>query len=292
MAEAGSNMDTSSSVTSVNTEEDIEERPAVSNCREAYLRLIDDHMSMDTLGNFEHRLELLRKSSFFIDIVPKKILFGLQYVQNISTMLLLDPARFKQMKEIGREQTVMQLFLLEKYLEELKRSRAELVEMVPSNDREFSLTKQGTLDQNVSGLKDLVDNFKYMLVSGPLYIKNKLISPTTFHHLPSLRMFLNTKGPVMFDRSESMAFDNWTFLSWHVSGHRLLTDSFEVHFQQLNLQSNEEAHSGVHTVEGNTLHIDNLLPEKTYQFSIRRTKTCNQVYDEWCDIITLITREI
>lgn len=292
MAEAGNNMDTSSSVTSVNTEQDKEERPVVSNCRKTYLRLIDDHMSMYTLRNFEHRLKLLRKSYFFIDIVPKKILFGLQYVQNISTMLLLDPARFKQMKEIGRDQTVMQLFLLEKYLEELKRSRAEVVEMVPSNDQEFSLTKQRTLHKNVSGLKDLVDNFKYMLVPGPLYIKNKLISPATFHHLPPLRMFLNTKGPVMFDRSKSMAFDNWTFLSWHVSGHRLLTDSFEVHFQQLNVQSNEEAHSGLYTVEGNMLNIDNLLPGKTYQFSIRRPKTCNLVYDEWCDIITLNTREV
>ncbi|XP_077316552.1 fibronectin type III domain-containing protein 11-like [Lithobates pipiens] len=290
MAEAASNNDISSSVTTVKTEQDEEEPPAVSRFRKTYLKLIDDHMSMATLRYFEDRLELLRKSSFFIIIVPKKVLFGLQYVQTISTMLLLDPERFRRMKEIGTDQTVMQLFLLEKYLEELKKSRAELVEMVPSNDREFSLTKQETLYQHVSGLKGLLDNFKYLLVSGPLYIKHQLISPTRFHHLPSLRMFLNTKGPVMFDRLESMAVENWAFLSWHVSGQRLLTDdSFEVRFQQLKVQSSEVAHSGVYTVEDNTLNIDNLLPQKTYMFSIRRTKTCKLVYDEWCDVITLST---
>ncbi|XP_040186657.1 fibronectin type III domain-containing protein 11-like [Rana temporaria] len=283
-------MDTSISVTSVNTEQDEGERlAAVFNYQKAYLKLIDDHLCMATLKDFEDRLDLLRKSNFFITILPKKTFTGLEYVK---TELLLHPQRYKHMKEMGTDQTKMQLFLLEKYLEEMKERRSELVEMVQANEGEFSLTKQQTLNQDLSGLGKLVNDFQNMSVRGPLHIKHQLIVTTTFHHLPSLKLFLNTKRPVTFHRSESMAFDNWTFLSWHVSGHRLLTDSFEVHFQQLNLQSNEEAHSGVYTVEGNTLNIDNLLPEKTYQFSIRRTKTCNQVYDEWCDIITLSTREV
>ncbi|XP_073462474.1 fibronectin type III domain-containing protein 11-like [Aquarana catesbeiana] len=292
MAEAARSNDMSSSVTSVKTERDEEEPPAVSKFRKSYLKRINDHMSKATLRSFRDRLELLRKSSFFIIIVPKKVLFGLQYVQT-TTMLRLDPERFKRMKELGADQAVMQLLLLEKYLEELKRIKAELVETVPSNDNEFTLTKQESLFKCVWELKGFLNNFKYMLLYGPLYIKHQLISPATLRHLPSLRMFLSTKGPVTFDRSESMAFDHWAFLSWHVSGKRLLTgDSFEVSFQQLNVQPNEVAHSGMYTVKDNALNIDNLLPEKTYKFSIRRTKTCNLVYDKWCDAITLSTREI
>ncbi|XP_073463468.1 fibronectin type III domain-containing protein 11-like [Aquarana catesbeiana] len=287
MAEATSNNDTSSSVISVETEQDEGEPPAVFNCRKACLKLIDDHLCVATLKDLEGWLDLLRKSSFFISILPPKTLVGPEY---INTMLLVDPQRYKHIKEMGTDQTKLQLFLLQKYLEEMKKSRTELVEMVQSNEGEFSLTKQETFSQYLSELKQIVNDFRNMLVPGPLHIKHQLISSTAARHLPFLRLFLKTKGPVIFDRFGSAAFDNWAHLSWHVSGQRHLTDSFELRFQQINVPANEVAHSGEFIVEDSTFKIYILLPDKTYEFSIQRTKASNLVYDEWHDVITLSTR--
>ncbi|XP_077316550.1 fibronectin type III domain-containing protein 11-like [Lithobates pipiens] len=260
---------------------------AVTTCRKAYLKLIDDHLCMATLKDLEDWLDLLRKSYFFISILPPKTLVGPEYV---NTMLLVDPQRYKHIKEMGTDQTKLQLFLLQKYLEEMKKSRTELVEMVQSNEGEFSLTKQETLNQYLSELKKNINEFRNILVPGPLCIKHQLISSTADHHLPSLRLFLKTKGPVIFDRFGSAAFDNWAHLSWHVSGLRNLTDSFELRFQQINVPENEVAHSGEFIVENHTFKIHILLPDKTYEFSIKRTKASNLVYDEWHDVITLSTR--
>ncbi|XP_040195396.1 fibronectin type III domain-containing protein 11-like [Rana temporaria] len=269
-----------SSMTSVKSKQDKEERPAVFN----YLKLIDNHLCMTMREHFE---DVLRKIHFYIKIQPKKISIR---QQNVKTLLLLDPRRLEHLKEMGRDQVMTKMFLLENYLEEMRKSPSELVDMVQSNQGEFSLTKQETINESLSGLNKLVNNFNNMSVHEQLHFKHQLISPTAVRHPPSLRLFLYFKRPVMFDRLESTAFDDWANLSWHVSGHQHLTDGFDLRFRQINVPENEEADSGVIILDGNTFMIHFLLPEETYKFSIGRTNVSNTVYDEWRDVFTLTTR--
>ncbi|XP_040195398.1 fibronectin type III domain-containing protein 11-like [Rana temporaria] len=281
------------------------EHPAVLH----YHKFIDRQLCTTMLEHFEDRLDLLRKSHFYIKIQPKKISIRRQ---NIKTLLLLDPRRLEHLKEMGRDQVMIKMFLLENYLEEMRKSCSELVDMLQSNQGEFSLTKQETINESLSGLlscifggtaplfnpfgrmftaikkkKKLVNDFKNMSVHDQLHFKHQLISPTEVRHHPSLRLFLNFKQPVMFDRVKSRAADDWANLSWQVSGRQHLTESFDLHFRQINTPPHVEADSGLINVDGNKFKIEFLLPQETYEFTIRRTKESHTVHDEWCDVLTL-----
>ncbi|KAM5135812.1 fibronectin type III domain-containing protein 11 [Mantella aurantiaca] len=285
MARTTINSDLLVNPTSVKTERD----DALFYSPKYILKFINKNLNPIALKDFETRVELLGKSSFFITILPKQIFWGQNYMQPIDTFQLLDLQRFQRVKKTGRDQTRMQLFLLQEYLKQLKKRRNEVLELIEAKNRESNVIEQDNMFRYVLELRELLDNLRTMLVPGPLHIKYQLIPCAAVFRFSPLQLFLNTKGPVMFNRVESTAFYNWAFLSWCVSGQQSLNDSFELCFLQLNVPSNEMAHNGVHTVTDNTFQVNDLLPEKTYEFSIRRTKACNVVYDEWCDVITLIT---
>ncbi|XP_018411886.1 PREDICTED: uncharacterized protein C20orf195 homolog [Nanorana parkeri] len=292
MAQATSKSDLSAATTSVKIQLDEGELTAGFSFKEAIAEFLNKNLNKDALKSFEARVEILRKSSFFITIQPKKILLSQQNTMHyVNIFQVVDPQRFQRMKTIGTNQTKIQLFILQEYLEQLKNCQRELVELVQSKNGEFSLAIQKDPVQYLSELSELLNNFKNMLTPGPLHLKHQLIPHVPVRQIPPLRLILKTKGPVTFDRKVATAFDNWAFLSWHVCGQRHLTDSYELCFQQLNVPSNEVAHSGIHIISSNTFKIYNLLPEKLYEFSIRRTEAFNLVYDEWRDVITLSTGE-
>lgn len=290
MAQATSKSDLWGTTASLKTQQDEGELPAVFNFKDAMSEFLNKNLNKDALKSFEARVEILRKSSFFITILPKKILLNQHNtVHYVNIFQVVDPQRFHRMKKIGTNQTKIQLFLLQEYLEQLKNCQRELVELVQSNNGELLLSNRKDPVQYLSELSELLNNFKNMLTPGPLHLKHQLIPHVPVRQVPPLRLILKTKGPVTFDRKVATAFDNWAFLSWHVCGQRHLTDSYELCFRQLNVPSNEVAHSGVHIISSNTFKIYNLLPGNLYEFSIRRIEAFNLVYDEWRDVITLST---
>ncbi|XP_072270421.1 fibronectin type III domain-containing protein 11 [Pyxicephalus adspersus] len=259
---------------------------AIFKDKQAFLKILNKKLSKGILENLETQLEQLKNSSFFISVLPKEIVVG---QQNISIFRLLDPKRLESMKKMSADLTKIQLCLLQEYLEQLKKNRRELVELVQLNNRDFSLKKHKAPIQYVSEISELLYNFKNMLEPGQLHIKHRLMPHAAVSYVPPLTLLLRNKGPVIFDQEESTAYDNWAFLSWHVSGQRHLTDSYELCFQQIDVPTHKVPHSGVYIVTHSTFKICNLLLEKTYKFSIRRVKACNLVYDEWYDVITMST---
>ncbi|MEE6506461.1 hypothetical protein FKM82_007680 [Ascaphus truei] len=259
------------------------------------LDFLNRKLSAALLRRHQTRVQLLRKCSYYIEILPKHLALGDQnhLMLPITMFQLIDPWKFQRMKKMGTSQTEIQLLLLGYLLEQLQRGRAALVEMVESFETASFLSEWDAVSQRLSELTGLLDNFLSLLVPGQLHIKHRLVSDFGSVKIPLIWLVLRTKTPVAFDRRQSVAHEDWVSLTWHSLGqqHHHQVEKYELGCKLQELRTAQEAaHGETITVSANSFEIHNLLPDRLYEFSVRRSETYTLVYEAWHDTITLQTQ--
>lgn len=257
------------------------------------LEFLHSDLSLHLLRRHRKRIELLKKCSYYVEILPKHLALGDQNPLVLPTTMfqLIDPWRFQRMKKVGTIQTKIQLLLLADLLEELERGREELVHFLENYDMTTFLSRWDTIKQRLSSLSDQMDYFLALLVPGRLYVKHRLVSDVGITKIPHIRLVLSTKLPVMFDRRESVAYEDWVSLKWFVTSQQPQLEQYELRFKLLEPRTPQErVHCGIMPVTSNTCEIHNLLPDRLYRFTVKRAETYTLVYEQWHDSILLKTK--
>ncbi|XP_053098528.1 fibronectin type III domain-containing protein 11 [Hemicordylus capensis] len=257
------------------------------------LEFLHSDLSLHLLKRHHKRIELLKKCSYYIEILPKHLALGDQNHLMLPTTMfqLIDPWRFQRMKKVGTIQTKIQLLLLSDLLEQLERGREELVHFLETYDMMTFLSRWDLVKKRLSSLSEQMDNFLAMLVPGRLYVKHRLVSDVGVTKVPHIRLVLSTKMPVMFDRKESVAHEDWVSLKWFVTSQQPQLEQYELRFKLLEPRTPQErVHCGIMPVTSNTCEIRNLLSDHLYRFTVKRAETYTLVYEQWYDSITLKTK--
>ncbi|XP_003462845.1 fibronectin type III domain-containing protein 11 [Cavia porcellus] len=249
-------------------------------------------LSPHLLKRHHARMQLLKKCSYYIEILPKHLALGDQNSLMLpNTMFqLIDPWKFQRMKKVGTAQTKIQLLLLGDLLEQLDRGRLELDSLLESPDPRPFLAGWGLVEQRLVDLSATMDNFLAMMVPSRLHIKHRLVSDIRATKIPHIRLMLSTKMPVMFDRKESVAHWDWVSLRWFVTVQPAVPEQFELRFKLLEPRTQQECmQCGVIPVAACTFEVHNLLPNRTYKFTVKRAESYTLVYEPWRDSLTLQT---
>ncbi|XP_030389318.1 fibronectin type III domain-containing protein 11 [Gopherus evgoodei] len=257
------------------------------------LEFLHSDLSLHLLKRHHKRIELLKKCSYYIEILPKHLALGDQNHLMLPTTMfqLIDPWRFQRMKKVGTVQTKIQLLLLTDLLEQLEQGREELVHFLETYDMVTFLTRWDLVKQKLSNLSELMDNFLAMLVPGRLYVKHRLVSDVGATKIPHIRLVLSTKMPVMFDRKESVAHEDWVSLKWFITSQQSQPEQYELRFKLLEPRAQQERiQCGIMPVTSNMCEIRNLLSDRSYRFTIKRAEAYTLVYEQWRDTITLKTK--
>ncbi|XP_054836440.1 fibronectin type III domain-containing protein 11 [Eublepharis macularius] len=257
------------------------------------LEFLCSDLSLHLLKRHHKRIELLKKCSYYIEILPKHLALGDQNHLMLPTTMfqLIDPWRFQRMKKVGSIQTKIQLLLLSELLEQLERGREELVQFLETYDVMTFLSRWDVIRQRLSSLSEQMDHFLALLVPGRLHIKHRLVSDVGVTKIPHIRLVIITKMPVMFDRKESAAHLDWVSLRWFVSSQQPQVEQYELRFKLLEPRApQDKIHCGIMAVTSNTCEIHNLQPDRLYRFTIKRAEIYTLVYEQWRDSILLKTK--
>ncbi|XP_007952889.1 fibronectin type III domain-containing protein 11 [Orycteropus afer afer] len=261
--------------------------------RTALREFLTSALSAQLLRRHHARMELLHKCSYYIEILPKQLALGDPNSQVLpGTMFqLIDPWKFQRMKKVGTAQTKIQLLLLGDLLEQLARGRAQLDALLHSPDPRPFLAGWGRVERRLADLSAAMDNFLAMMVPGRLYVKHRLVSDIGATKVPHIRLMLSTKMPVMFDRKESVAHQDWVSLRWFVTVQPTVPERFELCFKLLEPRTQQECtQCGLIPVAACTFDVHNLLPNRAYKFTIKRAESYTLVYEPWRDSLTLHTK--
>uniref|UniRef100_A0A673W7G0 DUF5581 domain-containing protein n=1 Tax=Salmo trutta TaxID=8032 RepID=A0A673W7G0_SALTR len=111
-----------------------------------------------------------------------------------------------------------------------------------------------------------------LLMSGQQHIKHRLISETGKAKMPQIHLRLSVKMPRKFDTS--------------------LADSpreqFEICYKLLQLTNMEEGNQlGTVTCDSFCIQVNNLLAQRCYEFTVKRTDACCLVNGFWKDTMVL-----
>lgn len=261
--------------------------------RNALREFLTCDLSAQLLKRHHARMELLRKCSYHVEILPKHLALGDQnpLVLPSTVFQLIDPWKFQRMKKVGTAQTKIQLLLLGDLLEQLDRGRAELDALLESPDPRPFLAGWALVERRRADLSAVMDSFLALMVPGRLHIKHRLVSDVGATKIPHIRLMLSTKMPVMFDRKESVAHQDWVTLRWFVTVQPAVPEQFELRFKLLDPRTQQEhLQRGLVPVAACSFEVHNLLPNRVYKFTVRRAESYTLVYEPWQDSLTLQTR--
>eukprot|EP00062_Callorhinchus_milii_P002799 gi/632939402/ref/XP_007909918.1/ PREDICTED: uncharacterized protein C20orf195 homolog [Callorhinchus milii] len=256
------------------------------------LQFLGQNLNADLLRRYKTRFELLKKCSYYIDVLPKYLTLGDQsQLQPEVLYQLIDPGKFLRMKKIGTNQVKIQLLLLKEYLSELKCGREELKIITKISDVTMFLLHWNTTCARLGLLSNTLKNFISILIPSKLHVKHHLTSDAKSNKIPQLRLVLRTKMPVVFDRKESVASQNSVALKWFILGEPALHEQYELKYKlvESNCCSGKDR-CGVVAVTSNNAEISDLLPDSSYEFTIARAENYAVVYSIWCDALILKTK--
>uniref|UniRef100_A0A8C3C9R6 Fibronectin type III domain containing 11 n=1 Tax=Cairina moschata TaxID=8855 RepID=A0A8C3C9R6_CAIMO len=258
------------------------------------LQFLQSNLSPQLLEHHLKKVELLKKCYYYIEVMPSRIILRDQNHVLISTDIfqIIDPWRLQRMKKVARTQTEIQLVLLTDLLEQLQRGREELVCYVETSNVITFLSKWDSAMQKLSDLSELMNKVLSLQVPGKLHAKHRLVSHADIKgtRIPNIKLFLSTKMPVVFDRKESVAHKNWAHLKWFTENQESPLEQYELHFRLLKHGTQTElGQRGIVAISSNTCVVCDLLPDRSYEFTIRRAETYTLVYETWHDTIILTT---
>lgn len=263
--------------------------------RKVVLRFLHSSLSFHHLQHYQNKVELLKKSCFYLEVEPKHVNVRDQnHVTHRTDILqLVDPCQFQRMRKVAKDQTEIQLTLLTELLGQLEHGREELSYYVKNYDMKTFLSQWNLIMQRLTQLSTFLENLLSLQTPGKLHVKHHLVSHTNLRgtRLPDIRLSICTKMPLIFDRSESYACKDWAKLKWFTENQESYLEQCELHIKLLTNESqNELGYSRIQPVTPDTCTVGGLQPGRSYEFAIRRSNAHTFVSGKWYDSIVLTTK--
>ncbi|MBN3285923.1 FND11 protein, partial [Polyodon spathula] len=255
---------------------------------------IGSQLSSAALRRYKVRVDIMKKCSHYMDVMWKDLSFGDQNYMTTSTMFhLIDPWKFQQMKKIGTTQIKIKLHLLEEFYKEIKHGKEQLETILRTYDMATFSSEWESIQERLVHVTKVLSDFNSVLMPGKLHTKHRLISDMGHTKIPHIRLAVNVKMPVVFDKKESHSSQKSAMLTWYIEGQSTLhpPEQFEVRYKLITPTTLEEGSQfGTISVSSFSIEIGNLLPEKSYEFTIKRAETYCLIYGFWNDTIVLKTK--
>lgn len=261
------------------------------------LQFLRHYLSPQHLQQYQHHIKLLKTSCFYFDVEPKHVMVTHpnNVVHHTDIFQLINPYQFLRMKNLGKMQTEVQLSLLTALLEQLERGREELSSYVQTYDMVTFLSRWDLIMRRMAKLTKFVEKLIFFQMPGKLYVKHRLVFPLEVDLsstvLPNISLSLYTKTPPIFDRKESVAFNDWARLKWFTESEEPGDELYELHMELVTAEGVVETGYGrVQTVSSTSCIVKNLQPNQAYEFRIKRAVTRTLVCQRWHDSIILETK--
>ncbi|XP_074699769.1 fibronectin type III domain-containing protein 11 [Strix aluco] len=263
--------------------------------RSLVLQFLHYDLSFDYLQHHQSKVELLKKCYFYLEIEPKCVnMRDENHVAHCTSILqLIDPCQLQRVKQVGKNQTKIQLSLLTELLELLEQGREELSSYIETCDATTFLSQWDLIMQRLSKLSELMETLLSLEEPGQLYVKHHLVSRVDLRNteLLNIRISLRTKMPLIFDRNESFAHKDWAKLKWFTENQESYLEPCELHMKLLtNGSQTERGYGMVRTVTSDTCVVHNLQPGRSYKFTVRRSDAHVFVFENWHDSMILKTK--
>lgn len=261
--------------------------------RSSIRNILSTRLSADQLQADFDQLELLKKSSFYIMVLQEDSLRpdNPDYISSSVFMPYIDMSRFERVKRDGTDQVTLQLDLLEILHSELAQGRQELEEILDGKgkQRRFTFTE---IKKKIFRLCEVADDFDDVLNPGKLFIKHCLITELESRDLPEFQLVIKALRPVLFNRKKSKAFGNTVKIYWCTNEEDQYKpdEKFEFCYKLLNPKDMMEARLfGCVSCPTFGVKLTNLIPDKSYRFSVKRVDNPSLVYRAWNDTVVLTT---
>lgn len=207
---------------------------------------------------------------------------------------LIDQRRLQRTMTQANAQVKLLLTLLGKLFEEIIRGCQELEAFtVKSNqglvDSDMAASMQQKLQKTCQYVVDFQDRMLRNL--GQLNLPIQLIPNTDSRPRPQLSVSLVFRMPVMFDRFKSRVMSNTVHLCWEITNvqPKEPDEPFEINVRSLHPTTDGHSQFSKSVCQSYTIQVSNLIPDRYYQFSIKRQDAANLVYGLWNDTIILKT---
>lgn len=219
------------------------------------------------------------------------------YLSDSVLRSLIEQPRLQHAMTLANTQVKLLLKLLEMLYQEIIKGCQQLEAFIIKYDQglvdsDMAASTQQKLQQTQQYVKDfesrMTQNF------GPLDLQNHLIWSTAIDPLPQLTASLAIKMPVMIDRFESCATSDAVHLCWAVAGQQSMepNQQFEIHVKSRHPTTAEHERFTKYMYQSCNIQVNNLTPDRYYQFSVKRVDTFNLVFGLWIDTIILKTLDI
>ncbi|KGL87991.1 Uncharacterized protein C20orf195, partial [Charadrius vociferus] len=286
--------ETSSEGTAHNGEDDNVSWEQYLKRRNLVLQFLHSDLNLSHLQHYRNKVELLKKCCFYLEIEPKhvNVTDHNHEMHHIDILEVIDPIQWERMKKVGKKQTEIQLSLLTELLEQLERGREELSCCIETCDMVSLLSGWDMIMQRLSKLSKFMETLLPLQVPGKLYVKRRLVSQADLASiLPAIKLSLCTKTPLIFDRRESFAYKDRVKLKWFSENQESFLEPCQLHIKLLtNGNQAELGYGRLQPVSSNTCIVQDLQPGRSYEFTIRRSRTRTFVFADWHDSITLKTK--
>lgn len=254
--------------------------------------LLSTGLSPEQLQANYQKLDLLKKSSFYIVLVRHD---GHQpdnehYISNSTILQHIHIPKFNCVKVDGMSQVKLKLELLEMLHDELIRGQQELENILAEAGGASLELREAELREKVFRLHQAAEEFDAVMIPGRLSIKHSLLHELERKRLPRFHLVLEAEQPVLFNREETQAFCDSVVLHWYIPEQEQHDVKFKVSYEILNPTDMAEARQfGWMSCSGYNINLINLVPERSYKFSVKRLETFGLVYEVWNDTIVLTT---
>ncbi|XP_036416039.1 fibronectin type III domain-containing protein 11-like [Colossoma macropomum] len=245
------------------------------------------------LQTYNKKLELLRMCSFYIKVIQVD---HSQYDHNCASsstvMSLIDIQRFQRMKKLGNSQVKIQLALLEELLDSLSRGCEELQAILDRERLDEGAIKEGAIKEKIFKLLQEAAEFKDVLVPSRLHLKHHLISEVSSTRVPQIQLALSIRMPVRFDKTKCAASSDSIILHWDITEQEQHEpgEQFKICYKLFHPTTEAEGNLMAQIACASyCLRIDNLMPDRFYEFTVQRVDSWLSVYSLWIDAIILKT---
>lgn len=247
-------------------------------------------------------LQLMHQSSYYLNIQRRDLVRNAEqqtlHLSDSMVWLLLDQQRLQGAMSMAQTHVRLLLAVLRLIYEENVGPHQELLGFVVNYqrglvDRNTAASVQQKLQQSHQLLNDFVARLTCNL--GPLQLQNRLMPNRGNIFIPQLRVMLTVQKPVVFNRLETCAAPSSVYLSWEVArvqSKQLEGAQFTIHVRNLHPTSNNQDQHYNFTCQLYHTQVNNLIPDRFYQFSVKRVDAVNLVYGPWSDTIILKTLDI
>ncbi|XP_072522613.1 fibronectin type III domain-containing protein 11-like [Salminus brasiliensis] len=267
--------------------------PAPDDTEQYIMYLLTMQVTPALLRAYAHKLEFLRRCSFYIEIMHNYPEHDHNYTLNSTVLHLIDPWRLQRMKKMGNAQVKVQLALLEELYSMLSRGRAELEALVGRiRLGSLVLEEEDAIQGKIASLLKVAVEFEEAMVPGSVHLKHKLISEARSSEVPQLCLALSIKKPVVFDKALCAASSNSVVLHWGIEEQEQheTGEQFKIHYKLLHPTTEPlRTQMATLTCVSYCIKVNNLIPDRLYEFTVKRLDSCFLVYGPWIDAVWLKT---